>query len=454
MSKGPTLRRAVIEVLLIAAAFVVVNVLMALFQEPIQVHGGRGFDGVFYHRVAQQLVAGAPIEGGRGMFMYRVGTPWLASLVFPDDLILSFKVVNVVANTCTAVLLFWWLRMNVGTWWVRVLLCVLYFTHWLVLVRFTYFYPVLADPWSATLCLAGLVLLARIERRPSWWAFGMFSAVCVAGVFFRQMLILVAVTGLFVFAPVRKSGRFPLVQLNKLRPTLKMLLPLGLAVVGLALLRRFVSPGDAQKFSTIMHLAKVAHRHAMLDVLHGWLLAFGPVLFLVLFSWRRAAKHLAEHQFQLVHLAMIAVLGWVASYESERHMLNWAAPIVLVLIGKAIEENGSRLRSWPLVAFLAATQALAQRLFWLVPPHVATYKRSEPLVLLTPLGEDAAYLHLFPNYAPLATKVQGLVGYAVVGVVLLLWLSYRKTKLDDAERGTSEDAADEVSARRGGQAET
>jgi hypothetical protein len=77
----------------------------------IAVNGGRGWDGAPYYSVAEQLSAGKPpVE--EAPFVYRIGTPLLAALVSPGDLMAGFIVINAAANALTAMLFLLWLRIH------------------------------------------------------------------------------------------------------------------------------------------------------------------------------------------------------------------------------------------------------------------------------------------------------------------------------------------------------
>ena len=109
-------------------------------QQRISRAHGQGWDGVHYYAVAEQLSRGE-IPEANAPFVYRVGTPFLASLLPGDDLLRNFAIVNWVACLLAVALLLVWLRPYVADWRVRSLLAVLFIIPWHAPLRFVHFYP-------------------------------------------------------------------------------------------------------------------------------------------------------------------------------------------------------------------------------------------------------------------------------------------------------------------------
>ncbi len=121
--------RNTLEVLILVTAFLLVNILGQIFQKPISLNNGKGWDGIVYYSVAEQFLKGQQPRAG-APFVYRIGTPVLVSLFFKEDLLLGFKIVNLIANGITVFLLLFWLRLNLLAWEVRVILVLLFITQW------------------------------------------------------------------------------------------------------------------------------------------------------------------------------------------------------------------------------------------------------------------------------------------------------------------------------------
>jgi hypothetical protein len=266
--------------------------------------------------------------------------------------------------------------------------------------------------------------IAQYERRPRLWIVVALSAISAVGVLFREIVLLVPIAFLFARNPtIAHRLDFPFLRLTNV-PRWSQWIPLVLGAVALMWVQEFVVPTD-QAFSASQHLMERAYDRRLITYALGWVVAFGPALFVVLFDYRTAVGFLSRHKAFLVYTVGVALVGWAASFESERHALNWGAPIVYLLLGLTIERHMSWFRSAALVSFLVVTQAVINRVFWVVPQPDGDYRDVLPTVLLTPLGEGASYLHLFPDY--LASRAVWLQSaeYAALGAILLFWLSRR-----------------------------
>ena len=332
---GAGVRNPVVEFVLVFAAVLTIQGLTYLTQARIGIDGGQGYDGTYYYSVAEQLVEGAR-PSGISRFAQRLGTPLLASLVAPDDLITGFLIVNACAALASALLLLVWLRTYLRDPWLRIVLVMVYATHWLQLVRFTFFYPVLVDAWAQAFCFAGLNCIAWYERRPGRWPVLAMAIISAAGVVFRELVLLIPIAFLFARNPaIEHRLESPYVRARNL-PRTEQWIPLVAAIAVLIWVGNFVAPTDPE-FSPAEHFAERALSRSLVSYLLGWMIAYGPILFLVAFDWRSAVDFFRRHKAFLVYTLGVAATGWIASLESERHALNWASPIVLVLLGRTIE---------------------------------------------------------------------------------------------------------------------
>jgi hypothetical protein len=416
-------RTEVILVVLIVAA---VQVLTWYTQPRIQVSNGRGYDGEMYYALAEQFVGGQPLSGPM-RFARRVGTPFLASLADPVDLVNGFFVVNVAGAAISALLLLLWLRAFLQTPWLRVALVLLFATHWLQLVRFTFFYPVLVDQWSQIACFAGLNCITWYERRPGLWPAVTLAVVSAAGICFRELVLLVPAA--FLFARnirVDHLTRLPYVRLRGF-PAVVQWVPLFAAVGVLRWLTAFVTATD-EGFSSGEHLLTRAYNRQLITFVLGWLVAFGPALFVVMFDWRGAVEFLRKHQAYTVYLIGVLAVGWAGSLESERHALYSAAPIVYVLLGRTVERHQAWFRSWGLIPLLAA-QAMVHRVMLITPQPDGEYQNRIPDLLLTPFGLRASYLHLFPSYIPMELVFDQFLQFVLLAALVWFWLG-RRAALD------------------------
>jgi hypothetical protein len=407
-------------------AVLLIQALAFATQERIAVNGGRGYDGSAYYQYAAQLAAGER-PAGEGRFVRRIGTPALAAVLGPADLISAFQAINAVASFASALLLLAWLRLYL-TPWLAAALAILYSTHWLAPVRFTAFYPVLVDACAQVCCFAGLLAIASYERDPRRWKIAAVAAIGAAGVCFREAVLLVPVAFLFVrqagAAGGASGGRRALAWPAVAWRWVTRALPAAAALATLAAIDAFVIATDAG-FRASDHLLDRALSRSPLTFALGWAVAFGPALGIVLFDWRQVLSFARRHLWMVVFVLGVAAIGWAGSLESERHAINWAAPVVYLLAGLALQRH--RLHARPVVlALILLAQFVVHRVFWTVPQ--ADDSPGDPEILLTVAGSGAAYLHLFPDYLDRELARLQLLQHLALGAAVLLLLRFASSR--------------------------
>lgn len=403
------------EILLGSLLFSVVSIASVAYQPATTINSGRGWDGVSYYRVAQQFAERKPLHG-QGPFVYRIGTPALAAILSPQDLIRGFYLANLLAAALLTALMLVWLRTQVADWRVRTLLLALFLTSWIGPVRFIHFCPVITDPWALVFCLAGLICIEALRSTPGrMWPLLLLSLIAFVGPLFRETAALVGLAAIFASNPVQYDNRF------RLRFRLRRAIPFLCTLAGVLLTHAIARRTGGYSF--VNQVGHWIYHQSLMMYAHAWLITFGPLLFLLLFAWRETGHFFRENQGQLVYLAGVIGLGWIGGADTER-FATWAAPVLLAALGHVIEKKTPVLKSAALIAVLAVTQVLAQRLFWTIPEEVGTSHRG--LVLLTPLGGGVSYLNLFSHYGSDFSLVISFAQYCALGVLLLVWLGRRE----------------------------
>ena len=399
------------------ALFVVVALASWAAQNPISHNGGKGWDGVEYYAMAEQIARGLPLEA-RAPQVYRPGVPLLVALLPGDDIIVKFGLVNLFAAGASVALFVVWVRLFVGLWWVRALLVVLFVTMWHGWTRYVFFHPVHVDPWFVVCLLGGLIVVHRLGReRTDIRLIVALSAITFAGVLFREAALVL---------PAALLTR-DVLGLRVRRLALD-LVPLAAGVAALWLARWPGGPFGARQ----------SHPYDFVDVavtwlydkpfptyVHAWFIAFGPVLVLAIVFRRDALRYVGRWPYMRTVLGTFAVAGWVGGTDTER-LVYWSFPVVYVVLGAVIERNVGVLASVPLAGLLVAGQAIAQRLFWTLPDYPGDYPRAP--VLLTPLGSMFPHLDLYSWHPPREVSAVSLAQYLGLALVLAGWLAYRRDR--------------------------
>ncbi len=423
------------EVSILLFAFVVINLLCCRFQKQISYDEGKGWEGVGYYQVAQEFVEGKPIAAEAPM-VYRIGTPFIVSKVAPHNIFLGYKIVNTVANFLMLCLLIVWLRLHLGDWRVRTGLLLLFLMQWDTPVRWLWYYPAHTDPWMWVFILSGLIAIHwyREGQNTRLW----LAALCglsAVGVIFREVVLAIPIVLLFARNPLARNGTWQTVRrgdgslwldLNpKLRrPMLSEFLPLICALIVWTFVHRAATP--TEPFSFLHTAVQWLRAKSLITYLHGWMLAYGVIIFLPVFFWRQSVDFLKARQDFLVYVLFFALMGYVGGTDTER-LLYWSMPVVIVLIGKLIEDNRTILRSVPLLLFLGVCQLISTRAFLLTPDYTHGIV-SHSIPFFTPL-RNAYFMDLFSFHGTPRVMRISLLEYLAFAGVFCFWLARRRAKV-------------------------
>lgn len=407
------------DVVFALVVFVLVTVVSCAVQERITYQQGRGFDGSLYWEAARQIENGESIRGP-APWVYRLGTPFLVSLLPGRNRIERFAAVNVAAGALATLLLVLWLRPYVPSAVHRCILVTMFATQWHGPVRYVHYYPTYTDPWFFVFVLLGLLLAERQRREPGALVVVAMIGVAALGVAFREACLLPALA--FCLAepgPVRGAaeGARGSEGGSSWRWRVYRLLPAAAALAVLFSIRAAVEPTSPYDF--VETALGWARQKSPRTYLHAWFIAFGPVLVLLLHARAAVARVLRSDPVLLFYLSSIALLAWVGGSDTER-ILYWSMPVVFVLLGSAMQETTWPRRSVPLLTTLVLAQAVSQRVFWTTPDFPGG--ASTAPMLLTPWGCDFPFLELHSFYGQRAPKLVSLLQYVATSALLLFWM--------------------------------
>ena len=415
--------RLLTELLLAAALFLLADLAIAATQPLIAVNGGKGYDGASYYRVAEQLVAGTrPTE--EAPFVYRLGTPFLAATIAPRDLISGFTIVNAAANAVTAMVFFLWLRPFVPDLRIRLALLAAFVLMWHGPIRFFHFYPVSAEHLTYAVNMVGLAGAYALRDRISLRLVGALAVLALAGAAIRETTLLASAALPFVRDPLRLARRIP---------TAPIVLFLPIAAGAVALVAVHGAATQTNSFGFMQAIVVWLTEKSPLVYALGWWIGYGPLLALPIITWRSTLAFLASNQLLAAFLAACAVLGWVGGQDTERYVF-WAAPVVFVLIGRAIPEILA-LGSRAVLILVFAAQAVAERVALVIPQPAefdpVTLDRDRHvdfLVALTPLGGRVEYFDLWSFWMPRLAKVILLGEYVGLFVLIAGAVAFRSAR--------------------------
>jgi hypothetical protein len=410
-----------LELIIIVMAFIATNIATANFQQPITENNGRGFDGVYYFEVAQQFSDGL-VPRSDAPFVYRLGTPFLASLVFRENLFISFKVVNILANFLSALLLALWLRLYLHNFWIRIILVILFITQWHGPTRFVYFYPVNSDAWLFVFLLLGLLGIHKFSNRLNSTAVTLLGSVSLVGAIFREVTLVVPIALLFSSNPLPRMGGDWRSCLDLLMPRINRRLFCSLVPLLFGLLGVFavhVIASQTNHYSFIRTTINWAYNKPLLSYVHAYFVSYGPIIIIPIFYWRQTIDFLLDNQFMFVYLLCFMVLAWVGGSDTER-LLFWGMPVVYLLIGMLIQEKMAILKYHGFVGCLLLSQFVSQRIFWNIPDYPNRYPT--PIPILTVLSSRFQYFDLWSYHGSHMIQTVSLLQYIFLSAFLIVWL--------------------------------
>jgi len=438
-----------LEMVIILSVFLAANIASQVFQLHITYNNGQSFDGVFYYKVAYQFSKGMK-PSSEAPFVYRLGTPFLVSVFFKNDLLFGFKPINITANLLSTIILILWLRYHLSDWRIRTLLVVLFITQWHGPVRFTYYDPAFTDPWLFVFLLIGLIGIQKIKltaqpvagesaKKVCVWSvrstrtpflrnfqlgIGLLGLISFIGVVFREAVLIIPFALIFITNPIpllqEITSQLTKQQIIKLvkKPYYPAIVPVVLGIAGIFLVQSIASQNNDYSFAKTAF--DWAYDKPVLTYIHAYFITYGPLIIIPVYFWRRTFNYLWNNQYMLVYLAGFLVLGWIGGSDTER-FLFWAMPVVYLLIGIEIEENRNLFKSPWLILLLAASTICSSRLFWTVADFPNIYKT--PFPILSILSNKFQYLDLWSFFAKRPVQAISLLEYLLLSALLLWWLN-------------------------------
>lgn len=349
-----------VQIIIIFILFAAVNIVSFLTQDVINVKDGKGYDGDIYFSMAQNISEGNEISGP-APYIYRFGTPYLASLFNNENLLQGFFIVNFIANILSYFLLFYYLKLYLKNFSVILILLILFLTHWIGNVRYIYFLPVNADPWSLVFFLTGLILIEKIKTGYSVLKIICLSVVSFAGVMFREYLIIIPLALIFSGNPYSSGKLFYFNFKNILKKNKYFIIPLMAGILGIAVSHLLVID-TSDNYSFIRTSLRWLYTKTLINYLHSVLITIGPIIVFLIYFRKQLSEFLRQNQ----HIAFLFVCGILLSYiggtDTERFII-WFMPLILLITGVMIENNLSLVKNKMFIIILIITQSLSYRIF-------------------------------------------------------------------------------------------
>jgi hypothetical protein len=361
-------------------------------------------------------------------YVYRIGVPWLASRLRPSDPRSAFGLINVVSAVAIALLLDVWLWRWIGSPAVRLGMVALCAAAWLGPARYLFFNPGYVDPPFIACVLAALIVVSVLAHDCSNANLALLTGLVIFGTFIRETMAIPAAAFVFVNNPIR--SRWSGLSAAPRVPGWALWIPIAAATLTIAWTHALVTVDTAER-SFLGAVFQYLHK-SPLSYLLAWFTAFGPVLAIVAFDWRAAARTLADHEWLLVFGVLCGGLAFIGGSDTER-FAYWSLPVVYLLLGRAIERHKAMLGSAGLATSILVLQAVSARVFWGIPDPAGdatglaaqswparVYGVVDRLVVM-----DGFHWNLWSSFGSRPFRLVRLAAYLIVTVALVSWMRVR-----------------------------
>jgi hypothetical protein len=397
--------------------FALISIISSTSQNRIEKANGLGYDGIHYHKLAEQILQGETISSVKP-FCYRVGTPFLSSLL-PFETITNFFITNQIATILSCFLLFFWFSFFIKNKQVNLILTLYLMSSWIFYIRFNHFYPVSCDPMAFLFIVVFLILLEYIKKDFSVMKLSLFGLITFLSVFFREFLLIFSFGLLFLNNPLNKNYLIYL-NIGSIRKELKIFIAIFLmAILGIYISHTLVEPiPSGYSFSGALY--RWLHEKSIVMYFTSAGNSIGIWFLIPLFFFNRTRFFLNQNQHLLVILVIGLIISYITGGETERFFI-WFSPIILLCIGVCIESNLHYFKSPLILLPLVLISILSLRIFQAIPQP-----QSDNTKFIIPVFETFQwnYLDLFSYYANKKLMTIVFLEYLISGVYFFLAFRY------------------------------
>ena len=398
------------ELLIISITIIINLVFGVLFQKQLTHNDGLGWDGRDYYKVALDFKNNTT-PTARAPFVYRMGTPFLVSYFFPNDLQFGFKLINLSFSVLVFFVLWYFLLVAGTNSILRVLLLISYITYWQNPMRMTFFYPVHSDPIAVFFLFINLILAYRyyLNNDIKYLIFLALSTLLSA--FFREITLIPAVV--LILSNIKFQSKYRLIF------EFKLIIPLIAGFVTIIFTHLVAQTTDTYNFfnSAISWI----YRKSTIMYIHSILLSVGPIAVLGFYFYKDFYKFLVENKFILYFLVLILFVSYAGGSDTER-LIMWGAPGIYLVLANVIYTNKQQLMSKFLITVLIITQLISNRLFLITPDYNENALSAFPF--LTPFTSDFRVLDLWVIHANSRFIIISAIEYAIVSVLVIFLIKY------------------------------
>ena len=390
-------------------------------QQRITLNEGKGWDGIYYYSITEQIQNGANPVVGEMPFIRRLGTPFLIvrfTEVTGINILDSALYVNLTGIFITVLLLFLWLKKFFKEFWICGLLSFLFMITWYAPVRFSFYVPLTSDSWGAVWFIAAMLVLDSIRKsyvqkqNRAFIAYILLYSIIVAvGNLFRESNAVLAILPFFIYNPfndLKWSSKnmtgldLPsffkrIFQKYFVWQTLLLFTPVFFIVLSNIFINKHIAVSELNVYSYFENILTCLYTKTLPEYILGILIALGPFVLLTPFYTGQYKSIFSEKQ-ELFALLIIALLfGYIGGTDTERILLMSGFPVLLIIIGESIRGIFYSSQRWWFYV-LCVLQSIAFRFFWNLPDHTVKSGHT-PVPFFGLMSIHVKYLYLYSHFS-------------------------------------------------------
>ena len=343
------------------------------YQGLIDANEGQGHDGVHYYKLTEQMIHKTELIG-KSPYLYRLGTPFLVSLL-PYDIFTNFLIVNHISTLIGCLLLLYWLSLHFKKKTTGLLVTLGLMANWNFYLRYIQYYPTTCDPLAFIFVILILITLRRFIKSGKKKHAITACSLIFLGVFFREFILVFSFIFLFTHQPFDVKKIF-FINWNLLsKNKYWFLLAFSVGVLGNLIAHKLVTTLPSY-YSPLKALVSCMERKTIFSLLSGFFNIVGPFVLFPFLFWNQTKAFITKNHDLLIICVLAIGVIWFTGGDTERFVI-WFFPVLILPIGLVVEENlgfKSHLSFWIPIAIV---MVFTLRLFWQIPSATIETPNSE-----------------------------------------------------------------------------
>lgn len=399
---------------IIIFANILILLIYSQFQYSLEHNDGKGFDGVYYFEIIEQIQNNEKIST-KAPFVNRLGTPSIIAFFF-DDIIFGFKVINIIFSILISILIYFISIIYLDNK-ISILLSIIYQLHWISGIRYILFDPTTIDYIPLFLIYLSLYFIL-ISHKYQIIIVVILSSI---GVLFREICLLPIIIQLYKMYSNNNYNYNFLFKKQYIKKYFPLFIPF-LIYLTLLLIIEFNIIEKTNNYNSIASAVKWIYIKGLGQIIHSIYIVFGLLIIIPLIFYNKIIEY--KNDFELLYFLIITIfiLSLIGGADTER-IMNWSLPVFLIIITKIIIVT--EFYKNILFYFIILILFLTFRIFWISPYEIKT---NSIFPVLTYLSNDFNFIDLFAIHGSKKYTSIALFQYIFLSFVIILFYNLSKRK--------------------------